>query len=84
MNKKYGKFWKISSLFVKNGLSYYEWEKIRMNTTLIIMVAGIGSRFGEGIKQLVQMGSNGEIIMDHSMHDAKEVEFNQALQLFQR
>lgn len=27
-----------------------------MNTTLIIMAAGIGSRFGEGIKQLAQMG----------------------------
>ena len=29
-----------------------------MNTTLIIMAAGIGSRFGEGIKQLAQMGPN--------------------------
>ena len=27
-----------------------------MNTTLIIMAAGIGSRFGEGIKQLAKMG----------------------------
>ena len=43
-----------------------------MNTTLIIMAAGIGSRFGEGIKQLAQMGPNGEIIMDYSIHDAKE------------
>lgn len=32
-----------------------------MNTTLIIMAAGIGSRFGEGIKQLAQMGPNGEM-----------------------
>ena len=31
-----------------------------MNTTLIIMAAGIGSRFGEGIKQLAQMGPNGK------------------------
>ena len=37
-----------------------------MNTTLIIMAAGIGSRFGEGIKQLAQMGPNGEIIMYYS------------------
>lgn len=29
-----------------------------MNTTLIIMAAGIGSRFGEGIKQLAQMEPN--------------------------
>ena len=33
-----------------------------MNTTLIIMAAGIGSRFGEGIKQLAQMGPNAWII----------------------
>ena len=47
-----------------------------MNTTLIIMAAGIGSRFGEGIKQLAKMGPNGEIIMDYSIHDAKEAGFN--------
>ena len=35
-----------------------------MNTTLIIMAAGIGSRFGTGIKQLAKMAPNGEIIMD--------------------
>ena len=38
-----------------------------MNTTLIIMAAGIGSRFGGGIKQLAKMGPNGEIIMDYSI-----------------
>ena len=47
-----------------------------MNTTLSIMAAGIGSRFGEGIKQLAQMGPNGEIIMDYSIHDAIEAGFN--------
>ena len=51
--------------FCKKGLLYCKGEKIRMNTTLIIMAAGIGSRFGEGIKQLAQMGPNGEIIMDY-------------------
>ena len=50
-----------------------------MNTTLIIMVAGIGSRFGEGMKQLAQMGPNGEIIMDYSIHDAKEAGFNKVV-----
>ena len=34
-----------------------------MKTTLIIMAAGIGSRFGTGIKQLAKMSPNGEIIM---------------------
>ena len=41
-----------------------------MDTTLIIMAAGIGSRFGTGIKQLAKMAPNGEIIMDYSIHDA--------------
>ena len=42
------------------------------NTTLVIMAAGIGSRFGGGIKQLEPMGPNGEIIMDYSIYDAEE------------
>lgn len=40
-----------------------------MKTTLVIMAAGIGSRFGGGIKQLAPVGLNGEIIMDYSMSD---------------
>ena len=42
------------------------------NVTLVIMAAGIGSRFGGGIKQLEPVGPNGEIIMDYSIHDALE------------
>lgn len=47
-----------------------------MNTTLVIMAAGIGSRFGGGIKQLEAVGPSGEIIMDYSIHDALEAGFN--------
>ena len=47
-----------------------------METTLIIMAAGIGSRFGGGIKQLAPVGPSGEIIMDYSIHDALEAGFN--------
>ena len=39
-------------------------------TALVIMAAGIGSRFGNGIKQLAPVGPEGEIIMDYSIHDA--------------
>ena len=46
-----------------------------MDATLIIMPAGIGSRFGTGIKQLAKMAPNGEIIMDFSIYDAKEAGF---------
>ena len=50
-----------------------------MNTTLIIMAAGIGSRFGTGIKQLVKMAPNGEIIMDFSIYDAKAAGFTKVV-----
>ncbi|MDO4296323.1 MAG: sugar phosphate nucleotidyltransferase [bacterium] len=46
------------------------------DTTLVIMAAGIGSRFGGGIKQLAPIGPNGEIIMDYSIHDALKAGFN--------
>ena len=41
-----------------------------MKTTLLIMVAGIGSRFGTGIKQLEPVDDANYIIMDYSIHDA--------------
>lgn len=50
-----------------------------MDTTLVIMAAGIGSRFGGGIKQLEKFGPNGEIIMDYSIHDALEAGFNKVV-----
>ena len=50
-----------------------------MNTTLVVMAAGIGSRFGGGIKQLEPVGPNGEIIMDYAIHDAKEAGFNKVV-----
>lgn len=46
------------------------------DTVLVIMAAGIGSRFGGGIKQLEPVGPNGEIIMDYSIRDALEAGFN--------
>ena len=47
-----------------------------MNTTLLIMAAGIGSRFGTGIKQLEPVDDAGHIIMDYSIHDAIDAGFN--------
>lgn len=49
------------------------------DTVLVIMAAGIGSRFGGGIKQLEPVGPNGEIIMDYSIHDALEAGFNKVI-----
>lgn len=47
-----------------------------MKTTLLIMAAGIGSRFGTGIKQLEPVDDSNHIIMDYSIHDAIEAGFN--------
>lgn len=47
--------------------------------TLVIMAAGIGSRFGGGIKQLEPVGPNGEIIMDYSIFDAMEAGFDKVV-----
>lgn len=50
-----------------------------MKTTLLIMAAGIGSRFGGGIKQLEPVGLYDEIIMDYSIHDAIGAGFNKII-----
>lgn len=47
-------------------------------TTLVIMAAGMGSRFG-GIKQLEPVGPGGEIIMDYSIYDAIAAGFNKVV-----
>ena len=55
-----------------------------MDTTLVIMAAGIGSRFGGGIKQLAPVGPNGEIIMDYSIYYALEAGFNKVVFIIRR
>ena len=56
----------------------------QMKTSLVIMAAGIGSRFGGGIKQLEPVGPNGEIIMDYSIHDALEAGFDRVVFIIRR
>lgn len=55
-----------------------------MKTTLLIMAAGIGSRFGGGIKQLEPVDDKGHIIMDYSVHDAIEAGFNKVIFIIRR
>lgn len=55
-----------------------------MKTTLLIMAAGIGSRFGGGIKQLEPVDNNNHIIMDYSIHDAIEAGFNHVVFIIRR
>jgi len=48
------------------------------NLTLLIMAAGMGSRFG-GLKQIEPVGPNGEFLIDYSVYDAIETGFNKVV-----
>ena len=47
--------------------------------TLVVMAAGIGSRFGGGIKQLAPIGPNGELLIDYSVYDAMQAGFDKVV-----
>ena len=49
-----------------------------MNSTLLILAAGLGSRFG-GNKQISNVGPNGEILMEYSIHDAIKAGFKKVV-----
>ena len=53
-------------------------------TALVIMAAGIGSRFGGGIKQLTPFGASGELMIDFSIYDALEAGFDEIVFVIRR
>ena len=52
---------------------------MKKERTLVVLAAGIGSRFAGGVKQLQCVGPSGEVIMDYSIHDAIEAGFNRVI-----
>ena len=54
-------------------------NQMKKERTLVVLAAGIGSRFAGGVKQLQSVGPSGEVIMDYSIHDAIEVGFNRVI-----
>ena len=54
-----------------------------MDIALVVMAAGIGSRFG-GVKQLETVGPHDELIIDYSMHDALAAGFNKVVFVLRR
>ena len=55
-----------------------------MAITLVVLAAGIGARYGAGIKQLEHVGPAGEIIMDFSIHDAIQAGFDRVVFIIRR
>ena len=53
------------------------------NISLLVIAAGIGSRFG-GLKQIASIGINGESIIDYSVYDAIESGFNKVVFVIRR
>jgi dTDP-glucose pyrophosphorylase len=53
------------------------------NITLLVMAAGMGSRYG-GLKQLDTVGPSGETIFDYSVYDAIKAGFNKAVFIIRR
>ncbi len=53
------------------------------NITLVVMAAGMGSRFG-GLKQIEPIGKNGEILLDYSVYDAVKAGFNKVVFVIKR
>ena len=53
-------------------------------TALVIMAAGIGSRYKNGIKQLAPVGPEGELIMDYSIRDAIDAGFDKVVFIIRR
>jgi hypothetical protein len=54
-----------------------------MNPTLVILAAGMGSRYG-GLKQIDRFGPSGETIMDYSLHDALAAGFAKVVFVIRR
>ena len=54
-----------------------------MHTTLLVMAAGLGSRFG-GNKQMARVGPNGELLLHYSIHDAAAAGFDKVVFVIKR
>ena len=54
-----------------------------MKPTLVILAAGIGSRYG-GLKQVEPVGPNGEVLLDYAIYDARRAGFGKIVFVISR
>lgn len=52
--------------------------------TLVVLAAGMGTRFGARIKQLEPLGPHGELLIDYSVYDAKRAGFDRVVFIIRR
>ena len=52
--------------------------------TLVLMAAGLGSRFRGGIKQLAKVSPDGALLMDYSIYDALQAGFSRVVFVIRR
>lgn len=55
-----------------------------MSASLVILAAGLGTRFKDGIKQLTPVGANGELLMEYSVYDAISAGFDEVIFILRR
>ncbi len=68
---------------VKSLILSFSYSLIAMKPTLLILAAGMGSRYG-GLKQLDEVGQAGEAIMDYSIYDAFKAGFGKVVFVIRR
>lgn len=55
-----------------------------MDSTLVFLAAGFGTRFGGGAKQIEPVGPNGEVLMDYAVYDALRAGFDRVVFIIRR
>ncbi len=76
--------WQLNNPFGYETKNIYSREENEMNKlTLVIMAAGMGSRYG-GLKQIDPVGPNGEMIIDYSIYDALKAGFGKIVFIIRR
>ena len=75
---KDGKVFKLTKEVLEENKNLEGEKSMKKDLTLVILAAGMGSRFG-GLKQVEPIGPNGEFIIDYSIYDAIEAGFTKVV-----